>query len=131
MSLAYLLDTNIASEFIRSRRLDDKISAIPVFQLAISSITESEILYGLAKKPDAVKLQRTANLFLESVEVLAFDSPAARSYGWLRKRYEQQGLSVGTLDGLIAAHAHALELTLVTRDAALLRLQQWLKVERW
>jgi tRNA(fMet)-specific endonuclease VapC len=131
LTTSYLLDTNIASEFIRSKSLDRRILSIPISQLSISSITEAEIRYGLAKRPHATKLHDLANLFLQTVEIREFDSSAGRSYGWLRAAYEQAGLSVGNLDALIAAHAHSLGMTFVTRDASLLRLQSWIRVKQW
>ena len=108
---------------LRSKKLDRKVSRIPTSQLSISSITEAEIRYGLARKPSAARLHQLARLFLQIVDIRDFDSAAAASYAHLRTSYEQAGLSVGNLDALIAAHAHSLGLTLVTRDAALLRLR--------
>ena len=100
-------------------------------QVLVSSITEAELQYGLAKKPEATRLGMLLRTFLSTVQIVAFDSEAAQSYGRLRTQYEQQGLSVGTIDGLIAAHALSTDSTLITRDRALLRLDRWLSVELW
>ena len=102
MALRYMLDTMISSELIRSKRHDDKLLSLPASEISISSISEAEIRYGLAKKPAAVSLHRTAEAFLRTVEIQPFDSQAAASYAELRSRYEREGLSVGNLDCLIA-----------------------------
>jgi tRNA(fMet)-specific endonuclease VapC len=131
LTTSYLLDTNVASEFIRSKNLDRRILSVPISQLSISSMTEAEIRYGLAKRPQATRLHKLANLFLQTIEIREFDSLAAHSYGWLRAGYEQAGHSVGNLDALIAAHAHSLGMIFATRDASLLCLQPWITVEQW
>jgi tRNA(fMet)-specific endonuclease VapC len=128
-----MLDTMIAGEFIRgsSATVNEKLVHISTFKINISSISEAEIRYGLAKKPAAVKLHRAVEAFLRTVEIQSFDSSAATSYASLRATYEKRGLSIGNLDALIAAHAHSLGMTLVTKDKALHRLGSWLKVEQW
>lgn len=126
-----MLDTNVASEFIKSTRLDDKMLKIPLSSLAISSITEAELLYGTAKKPRATKLHQAVHTFLQAIDIYKFDSAAAASYANLRSEYEAQGLAVGNLDALIAAHARSAGMTLVTNDGALLRLNLWIDIEQW
>lgn len=126
----FLLDTVIASALIKGTLLD-RLSSYSTTELAISSITEAEIRYGLAKKPQAVLLRRSAEDFLRAIRIEEFGSEAARQYGELRREWEQRGLSVGSFDGLIAAHARALDATLVTRDKALLGLSSFVPVEGW
>jgi tRNA(fMet)-specific endonuclease VapC len=128
---SYFLDTNISSDCIRTPRLDAKLESLAIGQVAISSITEAELRYGLAKRPEAIKLRAAVDFFLATVQIMNFDSNAATSYGNLRHRCEQVGLSIGSLDGLIAAHAHSLQRTLITRDKSLLRLKPWLNVLQW
>jgi tRNA(fMet)-specific endonuclease VapC len=126
-----MLDTNIASDLIRSARCDDRILRHSKSRLAVSSITEAELSYGIAKKPEATKLRATVRAFLQTVEICQFDSKAANSYGELRANYELEGLGVGGLDGLIAGHALSLGFTLATTDRVLLKLSPWLNVEEW
>jgi tRNA(fMet)-specific endonuclease VapC len=126
-----MLDTNVVSELIRSNTLDQRIAKISLATILVSSITEAELCYGVAKKTGAKQLERLVVAFLNTVTVVSFDTAAARSYGELRAQYESEGLSVGALDGLIAAHALSTNSTLITRDLALIRLKRWIPVERW
>jgi tRNA(fMet)-specific endonuclease VapC len=128
-----MLDTMVSSEFIRGSNatLESKILHARPSDISISCISEAEIRFGLAKKPQAANLHRSAEAFLRAVEIQSFDSPAASAYARLRAIYQKEGLSVGSLEALIAAHAHSLGMTLVTRDKALRRLSSWLKIESW
>lgn len=130
-AIRLMLDTNIASYIIKGGSLDNKIADVPIAAITVSSITEAELRYGLAKKPGATNLARLVQSFLNTVTVVPFDSAAALSYGELRANCENDGLPVGALDGLIAAHARSTASTLITRDQALLRLKRWLSVEKW
>lgn len=56
------------------------------------------------------------------LKVLPWTSEAAHAYGVLRARNEALGISVGSLDMLIAAHAIAEGATLVTSDGAIAKL---------
>jgi tRNA(fMet)-specific endonuclease VapC len=126
-----MLDTNVASVLIRSDTLDKRIAKISLAAILVSSITEAELRYGVAKKPGATQLEKLVVTFLSTVTVVPFGAAAAQSYGDLRAKYESEGFSVGALDGLIAAHALSTNSTLITRDIALLRLKRWVSVEKW
>ena len=128
----YLLDTNMASYIIRgpSPALAARLVAVPMARLCVSSITQGELLYGLAKKPGATNLQQAVRAFLTRVEVLAWDSAAATRYGALRAALEVNGTPLGNLDTLIAAHALATDAILVTNDQAFARVPA-LVVENW
>lgn len=126
-----MLDTNIASDVIRGPRLDERIRLYSNSRLVISSITEAELLFGIARKPEAKRLHRAVNSFLKTIEICEFNSAAAGSYAKLRAGYESKGLGIDSLDGLIAGHALSLRMTLVTRDEALRKLKPWLSMESW
>ena len=100
-------------------------------EIGISSITLSELEYGVAKsvKPQQNKLALTE--FLAPIEVLPYDDGAALRYGPLRVHLERQGTPVGSLDLLIAAHALSLECVLVTNNVSEFKRIPGLKVENW
>lgn len=131
--IRYLLDTNICVYVIRKRpaRVIRKLQRKQVSEIGISSITLSELEYGVAKsvKPKQNKLALTE--FLVPIEVLPFDDRAALQYGPLRAHLERQGTSVGSLDLLIAAHALSLECVLVTNNESEFKRIPGLKVENW
>ena len=133
--LDYLLDTDTVRHLLRGDgigiQLRRKMALVPTSHVAISVITEVELLYGLAKKPGATHLQAMIHKFLAYCDALPWDSAAARSYADLRVQSEAQGISITALDMLIAAHAHSAKRVLITQDSTLLRLKPWVSVEKW
>ena len=128
----YMLDTNMASCIVRgpSPVLAAHLVAVPMAQLCVSSVTEGELLDGLARKPGATAVQTVVREFLKRVDVLAWDSAAAARYGVLRAALEAAGTPLGNLDTLIAAHALGAGTVLVTNDRAFARVPA-LVVENW
>lgn len=132
MTVQYLLDTNTASYVIKGNfpKVRQKLLRIPMTQVFISGVTEGELLYGVARKPQATTLQRLVEEFILRVTVLAWNSYAAREYGVLRADLERSGRSIGNLDLMIAAQALAADAVLVSSDHAFSRVKK-LKVEDW
>ncbi len=129
----FMLDTNTISFFVREHTLVKKrIVGEPMSSLCISAVTEGELLFGLARRPDAVRLAHAVQEFLRRVEVLAWDSSAAARYAICRADLEKTGQTLGTNDLLIGAHALSMNATLITNDQAFkylaeLRLEDWTK----
>jgi len=128
----YLLDTNIASCIIKgnSPTVDRHLVKVEMAQLAISAVTEGELRFGAARLPHATRLHSMIEDFFLRVAALPWDSEAARQYGRLRASLEREGQPVGNLDTMIAAHALALDATLVTNDHVFARIKK-LKVVDW
>lgn len=127
-----MLDTNIASFIIKgpNEAIRARLRALPLTSTCISAVTEGELRYGLAKKPEATALREAVASFLRHVEVLPWDSAAAAAYGDLRAGLEAKGTPIDNLDTLIAAHALATGCTLATNDKAFVRVPG-LVVEDW
>ena len=120
----FLLDTNTVSYLIRkqSASIQARIDALGAEDtVAISVITEAEIRFGLALKPEAHHLA-TEEFVLSGLIILPWTSEAARAYAVLRAENQRLGLAAGSLDMLIAAHAIAAGAVLVTSDGALSKL---------
>ncbi|MDD2776977.1 MAG: type II toxin-antitoxin system VapC family toxin [Gallionella sp.] len=97
----YLLDTNIVSHLIKQHpTVAARLTAVPMAALCISSITEAELMFGLAKCPDAKRLHDLIHAFLQRVDVLPWDSAAC--YAKIRAQLEAQGKVLGARDLLIA-----------------------------
>jgi len=127
----YMFDTNMVSYFLKDHPLvRARVSSITTHQLRISAVTGGELLFGLANKPVAKKLHAGVKEFLRCVDVLPWDVVAMQHYGFLRARLKQQGITLGDLDMLIAAHALSTQSILVTHDAAFSRVQG-LQIEDW
>ena len=132
MALRYLLDTNTVSYAIQgySNPLRARLDLEPNAQMALSAFTQAELIYGLARKPQAKKLRTAVERFLRDFLILPWDSAAAAAYGDLRAAQERKGRRLSHEDLMIAAHALARGLTLVTHDNAF-AFVDGLKTEDW
>jgi tRNA(fMet)-specific endonuclease VapC len=128
----YLLDTNTVSYIIKGNRprVRERLLRVPMAEVGISVITEAELLFGLARRPEATKLKIVVEEFLLRVEVLPWDSEAAQQYSKIRAALEAEGEPMGNLDLMIAAQAVASELVLVSSDNVFRRVKG-LKIEDW
>ena len=129
----YMLDTNTASYIIKGT--NDTVKAhlenVPMASICVSSITQAELLRGVAKKAEAKHLPVIVNEFLLRVEILPWDSHAANAYAELRTACEKKGKSLGAMDMLIAAHSVSSGAILVTNDKAFYNLSHYLSLENW
>jgi len=129
--MRWMLDTNTVSDLLRARSpVLQRVSEQPMATLCVSAVTEAELRFGLAKRPDAVRLHEAVRQLLLRVQPLPWDSAVAAVYGRLRAELERQGRPLSPLDLQIAAHALAQGATLVTRDRAFaqvpgLRVVDW------
>jgi tRNA(fMet)-specific endonuclease VapC len=132
MTSRYLLDTNIASYAIKGNipAVRRRIVQVPMAQLAISAVTEGELRFGAARRPDAARLRTIVDEFLLRMTILPWDLEAAQRYGQIRAALEREGQPMGNLDTMIGAHALALGAVLVTNDQAFTRIRE-LSVEDW
>ncbi|HEY1935640.1 MAG TPA: type II toxin-antitoxin system VapC family toxin [Acetobacteraceae bacterium] len=126
-----MLDTNAVSHLLRQHpAVSQRVVATPMASLCLSAITAGELLFGLAKRPEAVRLRRAVRELLRRVDVLPWDNNVAERYGSLRADAENGGTTLGPLDLLIAAHAQAVGAVLVTNDQTFRRVAR-LTVEDW
>jgi tRNA(fMet)-specific endonuclease VapC len=126
-----MLDTNTVSHLVKKHpAVSLKVTRLPIAALCISAITGAELMFGLAKVPDAKRLHRVVTELLRRVDVLSWDDTVMGSYGNTRATMEKRGRLLGPLDMLIAAHALETNCILVTNDAAFSRVAG-LTVEDW
>jgi tRNA(fMet)-specific endonuclease VapC len=132
MAVRYLLDTNTASYVIKGNfpRVREHLLKVPMAEVGISAVTEAELRFGVARKPEAVRLKTAVEEFLLRVEALPWDSEAAQQYAQVRANLERIGEPMGNLDMMIAAHALAAHVVLVTHDHVFRRIKR-LKIEDW
>ena len=115
----YMLDTNTVSHLVRAHPIvSGRVSATIAGTLCISVITQAEMVFGLAKRPEATRLHLAVREFLLRVDVLPWDSATAERYGAVRAGLEHRGRVLAPLDLLIAAHALHEGAVLVTNDGA-------------
>jgi tRNA(fMet)-specific endonuclease VapC len=130
----YLLDTNMVSYIARRKSPAARASLEAIGHedvLSISSITEAEIRYGLAKRPGAHALRAAMEGFLFKVRILSWGSAEAAAYGELRAKLEAAGITLAEMDLLIAAHAVGTGTVLVSHDKAFHHVSSFLKIADW
>ena len=126
-----MLDTNTVSFLLRKHPVViQRVTETPMAELCISAITEGEMLFGLAKRPEAKRLHLAIMEFLLRVEVLPWDSTTAETYGTTRADLERSGKVIAPLDLMIASHALSLKLVLVTNDGSFAQMDG-LELEDW
>jgi tRNA(fMet)-specific endonuclease VapC len=132
MKPIFMLDTNAVSALIRgkSSKIDKAVAIAGSDTLCISVITEAEIRFGLARKPEAIKIAISANALLAELPILDWCSPEAAKYASMRAKMEASGATLSHFDALIAAHALAADCTLITADKAFSMVPN-LKIENW
>ena len=132
MALRYLLDTNVLSDLIRHPQgtVATRISSAGEGDVCTSIVVAAELRFG-AKKSESPTLADRVNLILSAVNVLPLESPADRHYGEIRQHLTRRGTPIGPNDLLIAAHALALDLTVVTANASEFSRVPGLRVDNW
>lgn len=131
--MKYMLDTNICIYVIKhkpSAVIETFLEHDPA-DICISAITYAELLHGVEKSQAVEKNRLALTLFLSPVTVLDFNAEAAEQYGRIRAYLEQKGTPVGPMDMLIAAHAFAEGLVLVTNNTREFARIEGLKLENW
>jgi tRNA(fMet)-specific endonuclease VapC len=128
----YILDTNVLSDLLRnpSGSVFQRVALVGEATICTSIVVACELRYGVAKKGSAQLSERVESL-LESLEVLPLDKESDRRYAKIRLHLEQRGRPIGPNDLLIAAHALALDLTLVTANAEEFSRVPGLRIENW
>lgn len=131
--LKYLFDTNILSELIKQPGgyTAQKMALLENEDSCCTNIIVAcELRYGALKKGSPV-LTNKVNQLLETIEVLPLNSNIEEHYARLRVTLERAGTPIGSNDLLIAAHACALNLVLVTGNVKEFSRIPDLLVENW
>lgn len=133
MTQRYMLDTNVVSHIMQGRdaALLLRLSQVPVGQVVISSVTLAELEYGLHRKGQPARLKSAMAQVLLRMDVLPWDEAVARCYGAFCSTLEARGINLSDLDMMIAAHAAAVDATLVSRDKAFAQVPELLRLEVW
>ena len=131
--MTYMLDTNICIYAIKNkpeqvlRRLKDNLPK----GLCISAITLAELEHGVEKSVNPEKNQMALIQFLAILDILPFDDLAAAEYGNICAYLQKRGTPIGTMDMLIAGHARAEGLILVTNNVREFMRVPDLDIENW
>ena len=131
--MKYLLDTNICIYIIKQKPIEvfKKFRQCQIGDIGISSITMSELEYGVQKSGNPEKNKIALQEFLFPIEVIDYDYNASITYGKIRSFLEKKGTPIGALDTLIASHALSINIPIITNnEKEFLRVPN-LQVENW
>lgn len=131
--IKYLIDTNICIYIMNKRPtgIIHKFKRFDIGEIGVSTITVSELHYGIAKSKNRRSNKQRIEEFLSPLEIIPYDEIAAKTYGDIRHKLEKQGELIGPLDLLIAAHALSRNLVLVTNNEKEFKRVKNLKVKNW
>ncbi len=131
--MIFLLDTDIASYIMKRSEPEvlKRLQSVRVGDAGISSITKSELEYGVEVSPRRQQDRAALDEFLRYVEVLDYPGDAAGDYSQIRADLKARGEMIGANDLFIAAHARCLGVTLVTNNTREFGRVAGLKVENW
>jgi tRNA(fMet)-specific endonuclease VapC len=131
--MKFMLDTNTCIHIIKRKPSEviQRFKRTKISQIGISSITLSELLYGVSKSSKPEKNQVALAQFIAPLVILPYGDEVAQYYGELRAYLETKGTPIGSLDMLIAAHALSIACTLVTNNKKeFIRIPN-LKIDNW
>jgi toxin FitB len=122
-----VLDTNVLSELLRQRPAEAVqrwLVARPLGNLFTTTITEAEMLFGVALLPKGKRrsaLEEAVTGLMEvdfAGRVLPFDTLAARAFALVAAERQRAGRRMSQLDAQIAAIVRSRDATLATRNHA-------------
>jgi tRNA(fMet)-specific endonuclease VapC len=99
-------------------------------ELCVSAITLAELNFG-AEARRSQKIRRAIRSFAKDVTVVPFDEASAERFGVVASALSTRGRPIGLYDTLVAAHALALGLTVVTNNTRHFSQVPGLAVENW
>ena len=131
--MKYLLDTNICIYIIKKKPVEviKRFLKMKPDSIGISSITVSELYYGIAKSSKPNENTIAFEQFILPLTVLDFNKDDSIAYGRLRAKLEQKGKLIGAMDMLIAAQALSRDLITVTNNEREFKKIEGLSVENW
>ena len=130
--MAFLLDTNVCIGAMKNHSLIQRRQAAhDPSDCFISSITIYELHTGIERCNDPAKERRRVETFLAPLPIVSFEHDAAIMAARVRRQLEMVGQIIGPYDLMIAGHALALGLTLVTHNTDEFKRVAGLALEDW
>lgn len=112
----YMLDTNMCIYLMKNQpeAVMRRFAQCYVGDVVMSAITYAELDYGVSVSADPERERANLAALIEDIPVVSFDVQAGAAYGPIRRATREN--KKDALDKLIAAHAVALGLTVVTNN---------------
>ena len=130
--LKYMLDTNIAIYTLKNRPAKVRTAFKKhAGEMCLSSVSLGELIYGAEKSAQVERNLSVIEGLAARLAVESFDTQAAMHFGQLRAELAKSGRLFGPYDMMIAGHARALGLILVTNNQWEFDRVPGLRVENW
>jgi tRNA(fMet)-specific endonuclease VapC len=131
--LRYLLDTNICIYALKNspRQVLRRLQNVGPWAVGVSVFTVLELRQGAERSRQRELAHARLDDFFEPMTVLPFEETDALVTARIRAHLTETGQPIGDLDSLIAGHALARDLTVVTNDVADFQRVPDLRVENW
>jgi len=130
--IKYMLDTNIVIYTIRNRpgQVREAFKKHDQ-QMCISSVTYGELVYGAERSAQPERNLADIESLVARLTVEPFETHAAEHFGQLRAELYRIGQPIGPYDTMIASHARAKGLILVTNNLKEFERVPGLRLENW
>lgn len=133
--MTYVLDTNAVSALMKgSPAVVDRLAATDRADVALPQPVIAEIAYGIERLPRSARrqaLQARFELVCSELQRLEWTDEVSHTYGRIKAALERRGARIEDFDAAIAAHAIALDATLVTANLDHMARIPGLRVEDW
>jgi tRNA(fMet)-specific endonuclease VapC len=133
--VSFVLDTNAVSALIRADPAAlDRLRALARDEVGIPQPVVAEIQYGLSRLPASKRkraLEKRWQLFAAELPRVTWTEEVSVQFGKVKALLEKRGERLDDFDLAIAAHALALDATLVTANRKHMARIPGLKIERW
>jgi tRNA(fMet)-specific endonuclease VapC len=129
----YFLDTDICSYVMKrsNQQLLDKLRDSDPSKIAISVVTEAELLFGIRLSAKPKVIRDSFDGFVRHVQVFTWGRDAAEHYADIRAALRVRGELIGSNDLMIAAHVRSVDATLVTNNVREFGRVPGLMLENW
>lgn len=131
----YILDTNAVSALMKGTpAVIDRLTALAPDEVAIPQPVIAEIAFGIERLPRSKRrtfLQDRFDLVSSELRRVEWTDAVSQAFGRIKAQLERRGTRIEDFDAAIAAHALALEATIVTANVGHMIRVPGLRVEDW
>jgi len=129
----HLLDTDTCSYLLRGRvpRVAKRLVELGPTRVAVSVVTAIELRTGAEISSAPAKYHRLIDAFLRELPVLPLLATDVMEIGRVRSELRRAGTPIGPLDALIAGHARARGVVVVTHNTREFSRVAGLVLEDW
>lgn len=131
--IRWMLDTNACIAVINQNppQVRQRLLLTAPDEIAISAIVRYELAYSVCNSQQPARNQANLTHFLRYVQVLEWGEAQSVVAAQIRCELARQGTPIGHYDTLIAAHARALDVTLISHNTREFGRIDGLRIEDW